>query len=158
MTLTDLMGLQDVSRILIDCRQFMFIVLVIPRADVMWSSAKCSRCRWDTQWYLTRCCSLNYTAVIAKFEVDMLPWLWSCTVCCCFAANSWRVCSRAVAVARSSFRIRQKWSGRGSCWHSERTRLQWMWVLQCAVTVVMHCWCGVWCLYSLCHAIAVLVC
>jgi len=59
--------------------------------------------------------------VKAKFEVDMLLWLWSCAMWhCCYAADSWRVCSHAVAVARSSFRIRRKWSVRGSCWHSER--------------------------------------
>jgi len=43
--------------------------------------------------------------------------------------DSWRHCLRAVAAARNSFRTKQKWWDHGSCWHSEKMRLLWTWVI-----------------------------
>ena len=125
-----------------------------PCVDVVWSWVKCSRCCCDIQWciyYAMLQCKLH--GCESEDEVDVLPWLQSCTITCCrYSANSWRVCSRAVAVARSSFRTQQKWLDRGSCWRWERMKLQWMWVVQRAV-----CWCALWCLCCCC-AIEVPVC
>ena len=109
-------------RRLTNCKQYQHYSVLILRCFsevqvlvVIHINIICNVLLWVTQWWKYQCLKVKFVVSAMVFS-------------CCYTDDSWRVCLHAAAVARSSFRMQQRWLDRGSCWLLERMRLQWMWV------------------------------